>query len=95
VRAASRTARGRSADGERPGPRWVQCDLTRPETIPPALEGIDVAYYLVHSMGGQDEDPDLGRIGRGHQLVAIEDAGLHGKDCIPAAPARRCRRQRS
>ena len=56
VRAASRTARGRSADGERPGPRWVQCDLTRPETIPPALENVDVAYYLVHSMGRHGDD---------------------------------------
>src|ERR1044071_8362532 len=55
VRAASRTARGRSAGGG-PGARWGQCDLTRPETIPPALEGVDVAYYLVHSMGGQDKD---------------------------------------
>jgi uncharacterized protein YbjT (DUF2867 family) len=36
--------------------RWVHCDLARPQTIPPALEGIDVAYYLVHSMGGQGED---------------------------------------
>ncbi|HEX7842394.1 MAG TPA: NAD(P)H-binding protein [Kofleriaceae bacterium] len=51
VRAASRTAPRRSADGERPGSRWIYCDLDRPETIPPALEGADVAYYLVHSMG--------------------------------------------
>lgn len=27
-------------------------DVLRPETLPPALAGIDVAYYLVHSMQG-------------------------------------------
>ncbi|HEX8107939.1 MAG TPA: NAD(P)H-binding protein, partial [Kofleriaceae bacterium] len=52
VRAASRTVPRRSVDSERPGVRWIYCDLARPETLPPALEGVDVAYYLVHSMGG-------------------------------------------
>jgi uncharacterized protein YbjT (DUF2867 family) len=55
VRAASRTPR-RSADSGRPGMRWIHCDLTRPETIAPALDGVDVAYYLVHSMGGRGGD---------------------------------------
>lgn len=50
VRAGSRTVPRRSADGDRPGSRWIYCDITRPETIPPALEGVDMAYYLVHSM---------------------------------------------
>lgn len=48
VRAASRRP------GAERGPRglpWVRCDLASPETLPPALEGIDCAYYLVHSMG--------------------------------------------
>jgi len=56
VRAASRTAPRRSADSERPGSRWIYCDLARRETIPPALEDIDVAYYLVHGMGGHGDD---------------------------------------
>ncbi|WP_322795513.1 SDR family oxidoreductase [Tepidiforma sp.] len=30
----------------------VAADALRPETLPAALAGIDVAYYLVHSMGG-------------------------------------------
>ena len=55
VRAAARAA-PRSADVGWPGVRWIHCDLTRPETIPPALDGIDVAYYLVHSMGGHGDD---------------------------------------
>lgn len=35
-------------------------DLLDPETIPPALEGIDAVYYLVHSMksGGEFEELD-------------------------------------
>jgi uncharacterized protein YbjT (DUF2867 family) len=33
----------------------VRGDLSRPETLPAALEGIEVAYYLVHSMhAGRD-----------------------------------------
>ncbi|MEH1054139.1 SDR family oxidoreductase [Micromonospora sp. CPCC 206171] len=29
----------------------VEGDLRRPETLPAAFEGVDVAYYLVHSLG--------------------------------------------
>ncbi len=29
----------------------VEADLRRPETLPPAMAGVDVAYYLVHSLG--------------------------------------------
>jgi uncharacterized protein YbjT (DUF2867 family) len=29
----------------------VQGDLSRPETLPAAFDGVDVAYYLVHSLG--------------------------------------------
>ena len=36
--------------------RWRSCDLLRPETLPPALAGVQVAYYLVHSMGGGHGD---------------------------------------
>ncbi len=35
----------------------VEADVLEPDTLGPALEGVDVAYYLVHSMGrGGDED---------------------------------------
>lgn len=47
VRAASRQA----VEQESTTTPWVACDLERPETLPRALEGIDCAYYLVHSMG--------------------------------------------
>lgn len=33
------------------GAQWVQADLLQRETLAPALEGMDAAYYLVHSMG--------------------------------------------
>ncbi len=29
----------------------VRADVLEPETLGPALEGVDIAYYLVHSMG--------------------------------------------
>lgn len=34
-----------------PGVEWARCDLTQPETLLPALEGVGCIYYLVHSMG--------------------------------------------
>ena len=35
-----------------PGVRVMPMDLTDPATLPPALEGVDLAYYLAHSMSG-------------------------------------------
>jgi len=32
----------------------VSCDLQQPETLRPVLEGVDVVYYLVHSLGRKD-----------------------------------------
>ncbi|MFP4227068.1 MAG: NAD(P)H-binding protein, partial [Desulfobacterales bacterium] len=34
-------------------PEVVYGDLLEPESIEKALDGIDIAYYLVHSMGGK------------------------------------------
>ena len=34
------------------GARIVEADALRPESLLPALQGIEVAYYLIHSMGG-------------------------------------------
>jgi uncharacterized protein YbjT (DUF2867 family) len=47
VRAASRHP-------ARAGVPWVECDLMRGATVERALDGADVAYYLVHSMGRAD-----------------------------------------
>ena len=49
------TVAGRDPDGlaERfPGTRVVRLDLLDTRTFPPALEGVEVVYYLAHSMGG-------------------------------------------
>jgi uncharacterized protein YbjT (DUF2867 family) len=34
-------------------PEVVYADLLEPDTLPEAMEGMDAAYYLVHSMGGR------------------------------------------
>jgi uncharacterized protein YbjT (DUF2867 family) len=34
-----------------PGTEVVRGDVSRPRTLRPALEGVETAYYLVHSMG--------------------------------------------
>jgi uncharacterized protein YbjT (DUF2867 family) len=53
VRASTR--RRGAADPRKPW-SWVVCDLREPASLPPALEGIDCAYYLVHSMGEDGAD---------------------------------------
>ena len=35
-----------------PDARVVAADLLDPPTLAPALGGVDIAYYLAHSMGG-------------------------------------------
>ena len=57
----------------------VEADVTRPETLGPALEGVDIAYYLVHSMaGGQGFEEtdvraaeDFGRVARAAGVARI------------------------
>ncbi|HEX5827776.1 MAG TPA: NAD(P)H-binding protein, partial [Candidatus Limnocylindrales bacterium] len=46
---ASRDARPLAA--RFPGAEVVAADLLAPDTLPRALDGVDVAYYLAHSMG--------------------------------------------
>lgn len=45
----------RTADGGL-GVEWRQCDLLRPESLTAAFAGVQVAFYLVHSMGGGRAD---------------------------------------
>src|SRR5580765_3715481 len=35
--------------------KFVEADALQVETLPRALDGIDVAYYLIHSMSGRVE----------------------------------------
>jgi uncharacterized protein YbjT (DUF2867 family) len=53
VRATTRHLARMTGNGRE---EWVEADLLRPETLAPALEGVDAAYYLVHSMGDRGED---------------------------------------
>jgi uncharacterized protein YbjT (DUF2867 family) len=47
----------RAKDLREAGCEVCQTDVLDPETLAPALEGVEVAYYLVHSMGrGSDGD---------------------------------------
>lgn len=47
----------RASDLREAGCEVVRADVLEPETLRPTLEGADVAYYLVHSMGrGGDGD---------------------------------------
>jgi uncharacterized protein YbjT (DUF2867 family) len=56
VRCMARSA-AKAEDLRAAGAEIVEADVLEPETLPPALEGVDVAYYLVHSMGrGGDSD---------------------------------------
>jgi uncharacterized protein YbjT (DUF2867 family) len=56
VRALAR-APARATDLKDIGCDLRGADVLEPETLGPALEGVDVAYYLVHSMGrGSDGD---------------------------------------
>jgi uncharacterized protein YbjT (DUF2867 family) len=56
VRALARHPDG-AEDLKAAGCEVVRADVLEPETLGPALQGADVAYYLVHSMGrGADGD---------------------------------------
>jgi uncharacterized protein YbjT (DUF2867 family) len=54
LRLASRDPRGLAA--RFPEAEVARVDLLDPATLPPALEGIDTAYYLAHSMAGGEAD---------------------------------------
>jgi uncharacterized protein YbjT (DUF2867 family) len=44
-----------------PGTEVVHCDVLRPETLRAALQGVETAYYLVHSMGSGASFADADR----------------------------------
>ena len=54
----------------------VGADLLEPETLGPALEGIDVAYYLVHSMGGGEGFREREAAAARNFAAAALEAGL-------------------
>jgi uncharacterized protein YbjT (DUF2867 family) len=75
VRAAARSAATLAARG------WVgvECcdaDVLKPDTLGSALVGIDVAYYLVHSMGSGKDFQERDRIGAHNFAEAARLAGV-------------------
>lgn len=51
--------RERARDLERAGCELIEGDVLEPDTLPPALAGVEVAFYLVHSMGRGASDTDF------------------------------------
>jgi uncharacterized protein YbjT (DUF2867 family) len=75
VRCLSRSA-GRLRDVPWAGQvSLVEGDLSDPATLPPALEGVDVAYFLVHSLGQPDFE-NLDRAAARNFAAAAAEAGV-------------------
>ena len=60
------------------GVEVVQGDVLQEPTLAPALDGVDVAYYLVHSMGGGSDGSfaERDRAGAGAFARAAQAAGV-------------------
>ncbi len=58
------------------GAELVQADALAPETLTPALQDIDVAFYLVHSMAAGGEFGDLDLAAAENFARAAADAGV-------------------
>jgi uncharacterized protein YbjT (DUF2867 family) len=56
----------------------VEGDVLREETLPPAFEGVDTAYYMVHSMGSASQEgfEAQDRIGAANFARAARAAGV-------------------
>ena len=59
----------------------VAGDVTDAASLSPALEGIDVAYFLVHSMGGSADFDEQDRRAASTFRDAAADAGV-GRVCL-------------
>ncbi len=60
-----------------PGVEVFQGDVLNPQTLPAALEGIEVAYYLVHSLSTSGGNfSDLDKIAASNFAVAAKKAGV-------------------
>ncbi|MDO8669914.1 MAG: SDR family oxidoreductase [Dehalococcoidia bacterium] len=54
----------------------AQGDVLRPETLPAALAGVNVAYYLVHSMAIAGDFPQRDLVAARHFSTAAKEAGV-------------------
>jgi hypothetical protein len=64
----------------------VTGDVSDPATLAPAFAGVDVAYYLVHSLGRRDFE-DVDRIGAANVAAAARRAKV-GRIIYLGGPAR-------
>ena len=68
------------ADGAREladaGAELARGDLTRPDGLAEALRDVDVAYFLVHMIGDDDEYPAIERAAAGRFARAASEAGV-------------------
>ena len=95
------TAVSRSADeGVRDGVRWMRGDVEDGASVDRALEGTEVAYYLVHSLGTSGFE-DRERRSADNVARAAKNAGLRqivylgglGEDSDDLSPHLRSRRE--
>lgn len=59
-----------------PGTEVIGGDVLKPESLAEALEGIDLAYYLIHSMGSSGSFEELDREGAKNFAAAASQAGV-------------------
>jgi uncharacterized protein YbjT (DUF2867 family) len=60
-----------------PGVSIIEADVLRAETLAPALRGVEVAYYLIHSMAAAQEDfHERDRAAARNFAVAAKIAGV-------------------
>lgn len=75
VRAAARNSDALTARGW-PDVECVAADVLRADTLEAALDGVELAYYLVHSMGSGGDFPRLDREAARNFRRAAERAGV-------------------
>ena len=75
VRAAARRIGPLEAEHWR-GVECVSADALDPPTLRAALEGVDTAYYLVHSMAAGDAFPEIDRRAAENFAAAAAEAGV-------------------
>lgn len=71
VRDAARVARAIAEDTQ-----IVVADSLQPETLPSAMKGVDVAYYLIHSMSGPGDFQERDRRAARNFAIAAREAGV-------------------
>ena len=58
-----------------------RCDALQPDSLDAALEGVDTAYYLVHSMAAGKDFPELDAVAAKNFAGAAARAGASFSRC--------------